>query len=644
MLEFFRSFMKSRVGIFVSLGFLVLIAFAFAAADISGHKQFGGIAGGDQVATVGSRKVSTSQLSQAVTNTLEQVRQQNPGVTMKTFLGADGLTRTLEELIDRAAITVFGTTHGIGVSDRLVDSEIAKIPAFQGPDGKFSETVYKQLLTQRGVSEAVLRQDISDGLIARQVLVPASFGARLPRDMVVRYASLLTERRSGAIGFLPAGAFAPKVQPAEADIAAYYGAHRNDYTRPERRTIRYAVFDDSVVKAVPAPTEPEIAARYAAAKAQFLPSESRRLTQLVLPTEGAAKALQAELAGGKPMEAAAAAKGLATAAIGPVTREALAGQVNEAVAAAAFATARGKVSAPVRGTLGWVLLRVDAVESKAGKTLDQARPELVAALTAEKKRAALSDFSARVEEQFDSGSSLGDVARELGLELKETPPLLADGKVYMDPAKTAPAELARVVAAAFAMEREGQPQLAEVTAGKQFVVFDVTRIATSAAAPLAEIRPQVVADLLLTKGEAAARAAADKVQAQLRKGTDLAAAIAALGVGVPPIQRLDMSRKDLARPGQQVPPPLALMFSMAQGSAKVLAAPRKSGWYIVSLARITPGTVAANDPLVEQAGQELSAMAGREFAEQLRNALKAEVGIQKNKAGIDAVTRQLSGE
>ena len=643
MLELFRSFMKSRVGIIVSLGFLVLIALAFAAADVSGSKQFGGVAGGDRVATVGNRKISTSELSQVATNSLDQVKQDNPSLTMKLFVGAGGLTRALDGLIDRAAVTVFGVSHGISVSDRLVDSEIAKIPAFQGPDGKFSENVYKQLLSQRGVSEKALRQDVSDGLIARQVLVPAAFGAKLPNDLVVRYAALLTERRAGAIAMLPAAVFAPKSPPTDPEIAGFYGSHRNDYVRPERRVIRYAIYDDSVIKDVAAPTDAEIAARYNTTKAQFLPSESRRITQLVVPTEGAAKALQAELAGGKPMEAAAAAKGLATAVIGPVTRDALAAQANDAVAAAAFAPPKGKISAPVRGTLGWVLLRVDTVESKAGKTLDQAKPELIAALTTEKKHAALSDFSARVEEDFDKGSSLGDVVKELSLQIKETPPLVADGKVYQDPAKSVPPELARVVQAAFSMEREGQPQLAEIVAGKQFVVFDVSNIALSAAAPLAEIRAQVAADLMLQKGGTAARAAAEKIQAQVKKGTDLGVAIAALGIGVPPVQRLDMNRQDLAKQGQQIPPPLALMFSMAQGTAKVLAAPRNSGWYIVSLAKITPGTIAANDPLIAQAGPELSAMAGREYADQLRAAVKAEVGVNKHQAGIDAVARQLSG-
>lgn len=643
MLTFFRSFMTSKVGLFVALAFLGLIALAFAAGDISSSGQFGGVAGGDRVATVGKRKISTAELSQGATNALDQVKQENPGLTMKQFVAAGGLTDALDQLIDRAAISVFGAEHGITASNRLIDSEIAKISAFNGPDGKFSQAAYQALLQQRGLSEAAVRQDIADSLVARQVLVPAAFGARMPKDLVSRYAALLTERRAGSIALLPSAAFVPKEEPDAAALAAFYTAHRADYTRPERRVVRYALFDDTAVRNVPAPTEAEIAARYSADKARYAPSENRTVTQLILPTEAAAKAVLAEVTAGKSLAAAASAKGLTTATIGPIARTALAAQTNEAVAAAAFSAAPQKVAGPVRAAVGWALLRVDAIEQKPGKTLDQARGEITAAIAADKQHAALVDFSAKVEDEFDNGSSLGDVAKELGLTIQQTDPLTADGRVYVKDAP-APAELARVLATAFSMEREGQPQLAEIEAGKQFIVFDVSQITPSAAAPITEIRSQVTADLMLQKGSAAAKAAAEKVQAQAKKNSDLAAAMRALGVaGLPPVDRLEISRQQFAQQNRNVPPPLALMFSMAQGTTKILAAPGNRGWFVVSLAKIIPGDEAAIAPMLEQATSELSTVTGREYSDQLRKAIRDEAGVKKNQAAIDGVVRQLAG-
>lgn len=642
MLQIFRSMKNSKLGIIGAIAFLVIIGLSFAAGDISSSKQFGSVTGGDRVAMVGNRKLSTSELASAANNALEQVKQQNPRLSMKAFVAGGGLDEALDQLVDRAAIAVFGEKHGIIASDRLVDSEITKIPAFQGPDGKFSEQAYKTLLAQRGLNDKAVRQDLADGLVARQLLVPAAFGARMPVDVVKRYAALLADRRSGTIAMLPSAVFAPKAEPSAQDIAGYYAAHQAAYIRPERRTIRYAVFDETALKSVPAPTEAEIAARYSGNPALYAPSELRKVSQLVLPSEADAKAV---IAAGKSLEAAAATKGLAVAPLGALSKAQLAAQASPAVADAAFAAAKGALAGPVRGPLGWIVLRVDAVEARAGKTLDQARAEIAADLSAQKKRAALSDFSAKIEDEFDNGGSLADVAKELGLAIKETAPLTADGKVYGSPTETAPADLARVVPTAFSMEHEGQPQVAEVVAGKTFVVFDVGKIVASAPAPIAEIRPQVVADYMIDKGSVGAKAAAEKVLAALRKGGDMAAALASLGTaGLPPPQKLEISRQEIAQQGRGTPPALALLFSMAQGTSKVLAAPQGQGWYVVSLAKIVPGSEAEIAPVIAQATRELSGVTGREYAEALRVAMREEVGVKRNQPGIDAVRRQLAGE
>ncbi|MFN5820589.1 MAG: hypothetical protein ACK44Y_09190, partial [Novosphingobium sp.] len=160
---------------------------------------------------------------------------------------------------------------------------------------------------------------------------------------------------------------------------------------------------------------------------------------------------------------------------------------------------------------------------------------------------------------------LTDVAKELGLTLTETAPLLSNGQVFGQDGKTAPAELARVLQTAFAMESEGQPQLAEVDPGKQFLVFDVAQIAVAAPPPLAEVKAQAIAEYQLAKGATAARAAALKIEAAVKKGTDLGAAMAALGLPLPPVDQVNLPREQVQAMGQQTPPPLAMLFALAKG-------------------------------------------------------------------------------
>lgn len=646
MLQFFRNTVTSKIGAAIVLAFLVVIAIAFASADVANTGSFGGVAGGDRVATVGKDRIGTAALSQGATAAVERLKAENPRLSMQSFLAQGGLDQVLDEMINRTALAVFGRKHGVVAGDRLVDSEIAQMPAFKGPDGRFSEDAFRTAIQQRGVSEALVRDDIAQGLIAKQLLVPAAFAAIAPRELAKRYTALLKDRRIGSLAVLPSALFAPAKPPTDQELAAYYTKSRDRFIRPERRVVRYASFGDDALKTVAAPTDAEIAARYNASKALYAAQETRRVTQLIVPTEAAAKAIVAEVAGGKTLEAAASGKGLATADLGAVSKQALASQASQPVADAVYAAGKGTIAAPARSGLGWHVMRVDGIDVRAARTLDQVKPELVAQLTTAKRRAALTDMLSKIEDSFDQGGNLADAAKQLGVDIQQTKPLTADGRIYENPAETAPPVLAKVLQTAFAMEQENQPQIAEVEPGKTFVIFDVTDIAPSAPAPLKEIRDDVVAAYMVDKGFAAAQAAAKKVQAGMGSNGDLAKALAALGKPLPPAQPINMDRVELSamsQTGQQVPPPLALLFSMAKGTVKLLAAPQERGWFVVHLKDIQTTPVADNDPLVAATASELGNLAGDEYAAALRNAISAEVGVERNAAAVKAVRQQLGG-
>ncbi|MGE8132051.1 SurA N-terminal domain-containing protein [Novosphingobium subterraneum] len=642
MLGFFRSFLKSRIGVAVALIFLGLIALAFASADVTGS-GFGGIAGGDRAAKVGSNRIGTAELGKALTNAFEQERQKQPGLTMKQFLDAGGMDTVLTGLTDRLAMAEWGREHGLMAGDRLIDSEITKIPAFQGPDGKFSQSAYEQLLAQRGLTDKDVRKDLGQGLLARQILLPAAFGAQMADEAVQRYAALLTEKRVGTIVSVPSLAFAPTSPPADSTLAAFYNANKSRYMQPERRTIRYAIVDEASLKTVAAPSDAEIAQRYKLNTAVYSASEQRSVTQVIVPTEAAAKALAAEVGANGSLDNAARAKGLVASKLADQTRDTLANQTSRAVSDAAFAAASGTLATPAKSGLGWHVLKVDAVKRNAGKTLEQARPEIVAALTLEKRRAALSDFAAQVEQEIDNGTGLADIAKTLNLTVSTTAPLTANGSVFGKQDEKVSADIAPLVQAAFSMEREGEAQLAEIKPGEKFAVYDVGQLVAATPAPLDQIKSVVARDWAVQQGAAKAKAASDKILAALNKGTPLAEALKLAGAALPAPQPVDMPRQALTQMQGQVPAPLALMFAMAKGSNKRLEGPNNGGWYVVSLKEIVLGQVKRGDQIFQQAARSFGQDAGGEYAEQLRLAIRKDVGVERNDAGIKAVRDQLTG-
>ncbi len=643
MILFFRRIFDSRFGVWLALGFVGLIAIAFASSDISSSLTGGGSGGGtERVAAVGEATIGSAALRDAATNQLEQIRQQDPTITMKRFIDEGGFDRTVNQLIDRYALQEFGKKHGMVAGDRLIDSEIAQIGGFKGADGKFSEELYNQAIAQQGLSDAQVREDIGRGLVAQQLLTPVGAEAILPLGLASRYVALLQERRVGSVALIPSALFAPTAAPTDKALTDYFAKNREKYTRPERRVLRYATFGADAVKSPPAPTEAEIAAAYEKRKAEFAATESRQITQLIALTEPAAKAIIAEVNAGKSLDAVAREKGLAASDIGKVSREQLTGQASKAVADAVFAAARGAIATPARSSLGWHVMRVDAIETKAGRSLADVRAELTAALAAQKQREALADLSERIEEQFDEGISLADIAKELGVTPKQTPALLANGSAPEAPGFQPDQVTGRLIGTAFSMEQENEPQLAELVAGQQFALFDVTDITPAAPPPMAQIKDQLVRDYGLSLGAAEAKKAADTILAALAKGMGMGDALAGSGKPIPPANPVDLSRAQLMSAGQ-VPPPLALMFSMAKGTAKRLEAPGNVGWFVVKLTDIVIPDIKPDDPMLGQVQTEFAQVVAGEYEWQFRAAVRNELEVERNDAAIKAMKTQLVG-
>lgn len=643
MLQFFRNMFKSKIGLAIVLGFIGLIGFAFALGDISGGSTFGGVAGGDRVAVVGGEKIGTADLLRGVNNGLDRMREEDPTLTMPRFIANKGLDQSLDALIDRFALRAFANEYGVRVGDNLVNSEIRLIPAFRGPDGNFSEDTYRQVLAQQRITDTQARDDLATRLLAQQLFVPAGLGASIPEKMAYRYAQLFKERRKGSIALLPAVAFAPPAGAPDDTLMAYYDSHRSEFVRPERRVIRYATFDSSNLGDRIIPTEAEITARYKQDTAKYAASETRDITQLIVPTEAAAKSIRERIAAGASFETVAREASLRVAKLTATTREALSTQASPAVANAYFSAAEGAISAPARGALGWHVARIDAIKSVSARSLDQARGEITETLREEKRVRGLAELAIEVEDQLSDGATLTEVAKDLGLELQTTKPALANGQIYQTAGETVSQVLAPALKTAFQMDEE-EPEIAPIAGGETYLIYDVGDITPAATAPFAEIKQAVEANWRQSQGLKAAQAAADRVLKRVRGGTSLAAALAAEKVPLPAVDSIDLTREQLAAQRERrIPPPLALMFSMAQGTAKKLEAAQKLGFFVVDLDAITMDELDRNDPLVTQARGQMAQLVGDEYGELLRTAIRTEMGVERNPAAIAAVRKQLIG-
>ena len=641
MLQIFRSFFQSKIGIVVTLAFLGLIAFAFASSDVANTGTFGGLAGGDRVALVGDRRIDANDLSVRATDTLNRVRQEEPTMTMEAFIAEDGLRDTLDALIARASITELGQMFGLRAGDRLIDSEIASDPSLRGADGTFSADAFRTFLRQSGISEDLYRDDRAMGLYTLQLVRPLQDSTQLPEKITHRYAQMQMESRSGRIAALMATAFLPDEDPSEAQIQAFYEENSDDYIRPERRVVRYATFSEDAFGSIAAPDETQIAEYYEAQAEQFAASENRSFTQLIATTQAAAQAIVDEVNSGVTLETSARNKGLSTAVVVDITRDALTSDASQTVADAGFTAEDGALSVPAQGNLGWYVLRVDNINVIEARSLEDARDEIVETLTAANTRNALNDGIVRIEDDFSGGRSLSEVAEDLGVEVSSTQPVTAAGQIY-GTQDTAPEELAPVLSVAFDMA-EGRPQLAELVPGETFIIYDVSDITRSAIAPMDEITEELESAWRFDQGLKAAGEATNRIIERVEGGSSLTDAVSAEETFIPAPDRVNLSRAQVEASGQ-ITRPVALFFSMAEGTTKPLQAEELGAWFVVELNEITSPEIEEDHPVLAATRAQLLQFLPEEMTEQFVTASQDEVDIEINDVAIDAVASLLTGQ
>ena len=644
MISFFRRALSS----WLVLGLLGLIMVAFIITGVGtpgGLGNLGGGATGDAIAKVGEHSLTSSEARQRAQLALQNIQQQRPDMTMATFAQQGGIDALVQQLIDGTAIEQWAEKNGIVASKRLVDGEIASIPAFHGLTGKFDEAVYRNMLAQRRIGEAQFRRDMAGDIIRREVLVPVSGSARAPQSLVLPYASLMLESRRGLIGIVPSELIPPGTAPTDADVNAWYSRNLARYTLPERRVIRYALIAADQLKAPPQVSDAEIEAFYKANAAEYGATETRSFSQVVLPDQAAAKALSAKVKNGKSFAEAASEAGFTPAdtSLGTRTRAAITELSSPEVAQAAFATPQGGTTEPIKSALGWHILHVDNVKLIAARALSAVRDSIAESLLKQKADEALANMVGDVEDQIADGATFDDVVKARRLQIVTTPPLLPDGTAPEEGSWKARPELQILLKPAFAGSPDDDPTVETIGNGQLHALLKIDRIVPSAPIQLARIKDRVANDLMVDRASARAQSVAKSILAKVNGGIPLAKAIAESEIRLPPPQPAGGRQIDLMQSGRQAPPPLALMFSMKAGETKVLEAPQKRGWFIVHVDGIAKGDANTMPGLIQSTQGEFSRMMADEIQQQFSASLVKNVGVTRNETAIARLRRELSG-
>jgi peptidyl-prolyl cis-trans isomerase D len=324
-------------------------------------------------------------------------------------------SRVLERLIGGAAVDTHVEALHLGITDAALLEDIMKDPAFEDPTGNFSPLAFQQALRNIGMSEQGYLNSMRERNLRRQVLTTVGEVANSPDVLLNALNRFNGETRTLRYVLVPQSAAGTISDPTEAELKAYYDNHRSKYTQPEYRKLGVLAVTPETVKDQIEITEADLKAAYEASKDQLGKPERRHVQQIAFPNMEAANAAYQKIQSGADFAAIAKEQGLSDSDIdlGMVSRSQLADPL---IAEAAFKLEKDKVSEPVTGKLGSiVLLRVTEIEPGKTPTFEEAKPDLEKKILKERASGAIFDLHDKIEDELAAGASLSETADKLKL-------------------------------------------------------------------------------------------------------------------------------------------------------------------------------------------------------------------------------------
>ncbi|HEX2802546.1 MAG TPA: peptidyl-prolyl cis-trans isomerase [Sphingomicrobium sp.] len=643
MLKSFRRASKSTIGTAVIAFIGILILIGFAGADMQSVGLGGSGLSADTLAKVGSLEVTDRDMDSAMQQRLAQVRQENPEADYSALAG--DFEPLLQDMIAQRALQEFARKHGLVLSKRLIDAEIANIPGVKGLAGEVSTEAYQAFLARQRLTDQEVRELISGNLLERLLVIPGVTDARVPVGVATPYASMLLEERQGQVAIIPAAPFTAGLNPTDSQLQQYYNANRARYMVPEQRVLKIARIGPEQVANITASPQ-EVEAYYKANQQVYGAKDIRTISQALVPDQKVAAAIAQRARSGQSLVDAAKPAGLGAADVqlGPQTRQQFGEVVGSKVMAAAFGAKAGEIVGPIQSDLGWHVIKIEAAETRPGKSLAEARDEIANRITTEKRENALADIVNGIQDSIDDkGSSFDEAAKAAGLTVTTTPRITAGGTSLGNSGYAFPTELEPALKSGFELAPTDEPVVDQLAEGKGFALVSPAEVIPAAPPPLASIRDRVRDDWIQGRALQKAKQVADAIAAKAAGKGSLADALKQAGVPLPPPQPMRARRIQLSQMGEKVPAPLRALFSSTQGKTPVGPDPDGRGYFVVKVDKVIPGNALNQPALIAQVQNEFAEPMAQEYARQFLSAVKQSMGVQRNEAAISAAKKRIVG-
>lgn len=224
---------------------LITLPFAFWGID----SYFRDAASTDEVARVGSSKITLQQLDNAMRERADQVRaRQGSALDPKLFESPEFRSSVLNELVEQRLLLLESERLGIAANDVILRELIAQIPAFQ-ENGKFSPSKYEQVLRAQGMTPSAFEQNLRRDLTQQMLVSGVAATSQISKTQLDQIVAAETQERDVSVALVSAADYLKSVTVDDAAVRQYYESNPRQFQLPERVKVSYVVLSDPKVVA-----------------------------------------------------------------------------------------------------------------------------------------------------------------------------------------------------------------------------------------------------------------------------------------------------------------------------------------------------------------------------------------------------------
>jgi peptidyl-prolyl cis-trans isomerase D len=500
----------------VCLAFVVFYIPDFLTATASSNET---------VATVNGQAISSTEFRRAYDARMESYRAAYGGRINDQMLRQLGIDQQiLQQMVGERTAVAEAHRLGLSVSDAEVRDAIFAMPAFQ-QNGRFiGEARYVALLkSQRPpMTTTQFESSVRDSLLVQKLQEAISGWITVSNDESDRLYHEQNDKVKLAVVSLAADKFRAGITPTDAEISAWFNAHKEDYRVGEKRRVRYAMVDENAIKAGIKVSNTDIESYYNDNIQLYSTPEQIRVRHILFKTDGkddaAVKAkaedvLKQAKAGADFAELAKKySEDEATAKLGGDLDYFSRGRMVPEFDQAAFALKPGEISGLVKTQYGYHIIRMEDRKAATTKPLADVQGAIQDQLASQQAAAQAADAIEKLANQVKSASDLDGAAKAAGLTVQQSDYFLPGEPILgLGPSPQAST-------AAFALKPGQVSGPVQVTNGYAILALDGTQ------APyipkLDAVKDKVKEDVIKDKATALAREKAQTLDAQLKAKPD----------------------------------------------------------------------------------------------------------------------------